>query len=72
MNASYCDIKNAEEHDQAWIARESENLGFLSSHVYERSYMAGHVGVVDLSLFAVTEEHTIEAYSVRLLPTMVW
>ena len=40
-------------------------------HVYELSYMAGHVGLVGLSLFDAIEEHTIEAYLVRLLPRMV-
>ena len=34
--------------------------------------MAGRVGLVGLGLFAVIEEHAIEAYSVRLLPRTVW
>ena len=40
-------------------------------HVYALSYMAGHVGLVGLSLFAATEEHTIGVHSVRLFPRMV-
>ena len=59
-------------YDQAWIVGESESLGSPSSHACVRaSYMAGHVGLVGLRLFAAIEEHTIEAYLVRLLPRMV-
>ena len=53
--------------DEAWIVRESETLGSLRrhTHVCEHSCMAGHVGLVGLGVFAVTEEHTEEAYSVQ-------
>ena len=37
-------------------------------HVYEPSCIVGHVGLVGLDLFDVTEEHTTEANSVQLLP----
>ena len=58
-------------YDQAWIVNESESLGSRRHmHAYELSYMAGYVGLVGLSLFAAIEEHTIEAYLVRLLPSM--
>ena len=58
-------------YDQAWMTvRESESsILHRHMHVYELSYMDGHVG---LSLFAAIEEHTIEAYLVGLSPRTVW
>ena len=41
-------------------------------HVCELSYMAGRVGLVAKPVRAVIVEHTIEAYSVCLLPGTVW
>ena len=34
--------------------------------------MAGRVELAGLNVFAAIEEHTIEAYVVRLLPRTVW
>ena len=58
--------------DQAWILRESENLGSPSSHACLRAFVHGWTRCAGLSFFGAIEEHTMGVCSVRPLPRMVW